>query len=52
MRCDNVTLHEMDQFPRAVWLGCCGHQSDFTIDDAVYAAAALDRSENEFGYGA
>ena len=34
-----ATLHELDRFLRSVWLECCGHLSDFKIDDEVYSIA-------------
>ena len=32
----NITLNELDDFLRDIWLECCGHLSSFTIDDVIY----------------
>jgi hypothetical protein len=31
-----ATLHQMDRFLREIWLECCGHLSQFIIDDKIY----------------
>ena len=36
VRCD-VTLYELDQFLRSVWLECCGHLSNFRINGETYS---------------
>ena len=36
VRCD-VTLYELDAFLRSVWLECCGHLSNFRINDETYS---------------
>ena len=33
----DTTLRELDQFLRAIWLGCCGHLSHFRVGDVVYS---------------
>ncbi len=37
-----VTLADLDDFLRAIWLECCGHLSEFTIKDTAYASIAED----------
>lgn len=32
----NITLDELDDFLRDIWLECCGHLSSFTIEDIIY----------------
>ncbi len=32
----NITLDELDDFLRKIWLECCGHLSSFTIEDVIY----------------
>lgn len=32
----NITLNELDDFLRDIWLECCGHLSSFTIDHVIY----------------
>ncbi len=38
-----ATLHDLDQFLRGIWLECCGHLSQFTINDVNFAVH-VDRS--------
>ena len=45
VRCD-VTLRELDQFLRAVWLECCGHLSHFTINGVEYSVVVPMPGEN------
>jgi hypothetical protein len=33
-----ATLSDLDDFLRTIWLECCGHLSDFTIDGVSYAS--------------
>lgn len=42
-----VTLGELDDFLRAVWLECCGHLSEFEIGGASYSSMP----EDEWGMG-
>ena len=35
-----ATLEELDGFLRDIWLECCGHLSDFTIEGERYTSAA------------
>ncbi|HET8846684.1 MAG TPA: hypothetical protein VFN35_34800 [Ktedonobacteraceae bacterium] len=34
-----ATLANLDEFLRAIWVECCGHLSEFTIDGAAYSAS-------------
>ena len=36
-------LTDLDRFLRQIWLECCGHLSQFTINDIRYTAAGDDR---------
>jgi hypothetical protein len=36
------TLYDLDGFLRNIWLECCGHLSQFTIDEQDYAASESD----------
>lgn len=38
-----ATLHDLDQFLRDIWLECCGHLSQFTINDINFVVH-VDRS--------
>jgi hypothetical protein len=37
-----MTLSELDDFLRAIWLECCGHLSEFEIDGTSYEASPDD----------
>ncbi len=41
---DNMTLHDLDEFLRHIWLECCGHLSRFTIEGNFYS---VDLPEEE-----
>ena len=36
-----ATLSELDHFLRAIWLECCGHLSEFRINDIGYSALPM-----------
>ena len=38
VRCD-ATLRDLDKFLRSLWLECCGHLSQFKINDVTYSGA-------------
>ena len=38
VRCD-ATLRDLDKFLRSLWLECCGHLSQFKINDVTYSVA-------------
>ncbi len=40
------TLADLDEFFRAIWMECCGHLSQFIIDDMYYSA----NLEGDFGF--
>jgi len=35
----NASLHDLDQFLRDIWVECCGHLSEFVIDDVHYISS-------------
>jgi len=37
---DSATLNDVDKFLRKVWLECCGHMSQFTINGINYISSA------------
>lgn len=41
-----VTLADLDNFLRAIWLECCGHLSEFTIKDTSYSSMG----EGDWGF--
>jgi len=41
----DVTLTELDHFPRDLWLDCCGHLSLFTVRNRTYGSSP----DEEFG---
>jgi len=48
---ENVTLKELDQFLRDIWVECCGHLSVFTIDGVDYDIDAKAANEFNFFFG-
>lgn len=46
-----ATLEELDDFLRAVWLECCGHLSEFEIDDITYSSLSEDEWDMGMNFG-
>jgi hypothetical protein len=39
---DTAKLYDLEQFLRGIWLECCGHLSEFTIDGVRYSDSPAD----------
>lgn len=44
-----MTLADLDDFLRTVWLECCGHLSEFEIDDVSYSSEHEENWNASFG---
>ncbi len=47
-----ATLKQLDTFLRNIWLECCGHLSQFIINNIHYESQTPDEPNNEFASGA
>jgi len=43
----DITLEDLDGFLRKIWLECCGHMSEFTIEGVRYSIAPGDFNERD-----